>query len=90
MTREEAKNKIIEILQTVHTINKAKLDNVTEKTDFITDLGAPSTELVNIVAKAEEKFGVEFEDDDIDDIGSTMAETIDLVLKYVNKKEAVS
>jgi len=90
MTREEAKNGIIDILRTVHTINKAKLDNVTEKTDFITDLGAPSTELVNIVAKAEEKFGVEFEDDDIDDIGSTMAETIDLVLKYVNKKEAIS
>ncbi len=90
MTREEAKDKIVEILQTVHTINKAKLVNVTERTDFITDLGAPSTELVNIVAKAEEKFGVEFEDDDIDDIGSTMAETIDLVLKYVNKKEAVS
>jgi len=89
MTREEAKDKIVEILRTVHTINPAKLDNITEKTDFITDLGAPSTELVNIVAKAEEKFGVEFEDDDIDDIGSTMGETIDLVLKYVNKKQAV-
>jgi len=90
MTREEAKDKIVEILKTVPTINKAKLENVSEKTDFITDLGAPSTELVNIVAKAEEKFSVEFEDDDIDDIGSTMAETIDLVLKYVNKKEAVA
>jgi acyl carrier protein len=87
MTREEAKDKIVEILKTVHTINPSKLVNVTEKTDFITDLGAPSTELVNIVAKAEEKFGVEFEDDDIDDIGSTMKETIDLVLKYVNKKQ---
>jgi acyl carrier protein len=90
MTREEAKDKIVEILKTVHTINQAKLVNITEKTDFITDLGAPSTELVNIVAKAEEKFGVEFEDDDIDDIGSSMAETIDLVLKYVNKKEVVA
>jgi acyl carrier protein len=90
MTREEAKDRIVEILKTVHTINPAKLTNVSEKTDFITDLGAPSTELVNIVAKAEEKFGVEFEDDDIDDIGSSMAETIDLVLKYVNKKEAVA
>lgn len=90
MTREEAKDKIVEILRTVHTINPAKLANVTEKTDFITDLGAPSTELVNIVAKAEEKFGIEFEDDDIDDIGSTMGETIDLVLKYVNKKEKVA
>jgi len=88
MTREEAQSKIVEILRTVHTINPAKLENISEKTDFITDLGAPSTELVNIVAKAEEKFGVEFEDDDIDDIGSTMRDTIDLALKYVNKKEA--
>lgn len=88
MTREEAKDKIVEILRTVHTINQSKLDNVTEQTDFITDLGAPSTELVNIVAKAEQKFGIEFEDDDIDDIGSTMRDTIDLVLKYVNKKNA--
>jgi acyl carrier protein len=89
MKREEAQELIVEILRTVHTINAKKLENITEKTDFITDLGAPSTELVNIVAKAEEKFGVEFEDDDIDDIGSTMGETIDLVLKYVNKKQAV-
>lgn len=88
MTREEAKDKIVEVLRTVHTINQSKLENVTEQTDFITDLGAPSTELVNIVAKAEEKFGIEFEDDDIDDIGSTMRDTIDLVLKYVNKKDA--
>jgi acyl carrier protein len=89
MKREEAQELIVEILRTVHTINAKKLENISEKTDFITDLGAPSTELVNIVAKAEEKFGVEFEDDDIDDIGSTMGETIDLVLKYVNKKQAV-
>ncbi len=87
MTREEAKDKIVEILKTVHTINPERLKNITEKTDFITDLGAPSTELVNIVAKAEEKFSIEFEDDDIDDIGSTMGDTIDLVLKYVNKKQ---
>jgi acyl carrier protein len=88
MTREEVKDKIVEILQTVHTIDKKKLGSVTEKTDFITHLGAPSTELVNIVAKAEEKFGIEFEDDDIDDLSSKMSDTIDLILRYVNKKEA--
>lgn len=89
MTREEVKDKIVEILRTVPTINPQRLQNVTEQTDFITNLGAPSTELVNIVAKAEEKFGIEFEDDDIDDIGSKMSDTIDLVLKYVNKKNKV-
>ncbi|MEI6411919.1 MAG: acyl carrier protein [Bacteroidota bacterium] len=88
MTREEIKSKLVEILMTVHTIDKKKLANVTEKTDFITDLGAPSTELVNIVAKAEEKFDIEFEDDDIDDLSSKMSATIDLILRYLNKKEA--
>lgn len=88
MTREQVKDKIVEILMTVHTIDKKKLVNVTEKTDFITDLGAPSTELVNIVAKAEEKFGIEFEDDDIDDLSSKMSDTIDLVMRYLDKKEA--
>ena len=87
MTREEVKDKLVEILMTVHTIDKKKLVSVTEKTDLITDLGAPSTELVNIVAKAEEKFGIEFDDDDIDDLGSSMSQTIDLVLSYLNKKE---
>lgn len=89
MTREEVKDKIVEILRTVPTINPQRLQNVTEQTDLITNLGAPSTELVNIVAKAEDKFGIEFEDDDIDDIGSKMSDTIDLVMKYVNKKTEV-
>jgi acyl carrier protein len=88
MTREQVKDKIVEILSTVHTINKTKLVNITEKTDFITDLGAPSTELVNIIAKAEEKFGIEFEDDDIDDLSSKMSDTIDLIMRYLDKKES--
>lgn len=85
MTREEAKKQIVEILKTVHTIDQNELENVTEKTDFITDLGAPSTELVNIIVKLEDKFGIEFDDQDVDEVGSTVGETIDLVLKYVNK-----
>jgi len=85
LTREEAKKQIVEILKTVHTIDQNELENVTEKTDFITDLGAPSTELVNIIVKLEDKFGIEFDDQDVDEVGSTVGETIDLVLKYVNK-----
>ncbi len=81
MTREEIKIGLIEILKTINVIDNGKLENVTESTDFITDLGAPSTELVNIVAKAEEKFDIEFDDDDIDDLGSTVKETIDLIIK---------
>jgi acyl carrier protein len=81
MTREEVLAGIKEILKTVNQIDHTKIASITEDTDFITDLNAPSSELINIVAKAESKFNVEFEDDDIDDIGSKVSDTIDLVLK---------
>ena len=87
MTRQEVKGKIVEILKTVPTLNQKNLDNITEDTDLITDLGAPSTEIVNIIAKAEEKFGFDFDDDDVDNIGSTIGDTINLILKYADKKD---
>lgn len=81
MTREEILAGLVEILRTVRTIDPAKLENITEETDFITDLNTPSTEMINIAAKAEQKFGVEFEDEDIDGLGSKVKDIIDLILK---------
>ena len=74
-------------VKTVPTLDQNKLDNITENTDLITDLGAPSTEIVNIIAKAEEKFGFDFDDDDVDNIGSTVGDTITLILKYADKND---
>jgi acyl carrier protein len=81
MERQEIIDGLVEILRTVRTIDPEKLNNVTEETDFIADLNTPSTELINIAAKAEQKFDVEFEDDDIDDMGSKVKDIVDLVLK---------
>lgn len=78
-TREEILDGLLEILRNTPQIDNSKLTGVTEQTDFIRDLEAPSTELINIVAKAEDKFDVEFDDDDIDDLGSSVKETIDLI-----------
>lgn len=80
MERQEIINGLIEILGTVRTIDPEKLKSVTEETDFIADLNTPSTELINIAAKAEQKFHVEFEDEDIDDLGSTVKDIVDLIL----------
>ena len=80
MERQEIINGLVEILKTVRTIDPDKLTNITEETDFIADLNTPSTELINIAAKAEQKFGVEFEDDDIDDMGSKVKDIVDLIL----------
>jgi acyl carrier protein len=81
MERQEIIDGLVEILRTVRTIDPEKLTNVTEETDVIADLNTPSTELINIAAKAEQKFGVEFEDDDIDDMGSKIKDIVDLVIK---------
>jgi acyl carrier protein len=81
MERQEILNGLVEILRTVRTIEPEKLNNITEETDFLADLSVPSTDMINIAAKAEHKFDVEFEDDDIDDLGSTMKDIIDLIIK---------
>jgi acyl carrier protein len=85
MERQEITTGLIEILRTVRTIDPSKLDHVTEDTDFIADLNTPSTEMINIAAKAEQKFDVEFEDDDIDDLGSKVKDIVDLIIKTKQK-----
>ncbi len=87
MERQEIIDGLVEILKTVRTIDQSKLVNITEETDFIADLNTPSTELINIAAKTEQKFGVEFEDDDIDDLGSTVKDIVDLIIRTKERAE---
>jgi len=81
MERQEILEGLKEILMTIRTINQSKVPGINEDTDFIADLGTPSTEMINIAAKAEQKFKVEFDDDDIDGLGSKVKDFIDLILK---------
>ena len=81
MERQEIIDGLVEILKTVRTIDQTKLDSVTEETDFLKDLKTPSTEMINIVAKTEQKFDVEFDDDDIDDLDSKVKSIVDLIIK---------
>lgn len=79
--RQEIIDGLVEVLKTIRTIDPARLVGITEETDFRADLNTPSTELINIAAKTEQKFGIEFEDDDIDDLGSKVKDIVDLILK---------
>ena len=88
MTRDEIKQGLVEILKTVRTVDLQDLDGLTEDTDFIKDLGLPSTELINIVAKAEDHFDVEFDDDDVDELGSRVRDTIDIIQKTIDEQHA--
>lgn len=78
--RKQILNDLLEVLKTVRTIDPAKLEGVTEETDFLSDMNAPSTELINIAVKVEQRFDVEFEDDDIDRLGSKVKDVIDLII----------
>ena len=80
MDRKEILAGLIEVLRTIRTVDPAKLENVTEETDFMTDMNTPSTELINIAAKVEQKFDIEFEDEDIDRMGSKVKDVIDLII----------
>jgi len=85
--RQEILKGLLEVLRTVRTIDPAKLEGVTEETDFLTDLSTPSTELINIAAKVEHKFGIEFDDDDIDRMGSKVKDIIDLIISVKKRGE---
>jgi len=88
MERQEVINGLIEVLRTVRTVDPARLENVTEDTDFLADLNTPSTELINIAAKVEHKFGIEFEDEDIDRMGSKVRDVVDLIIAVKARGEA--
>lgn len=88
MDRKEILDGLIEVLRTVRTVDPAKLENVTEETDFLTDMNTPSTELINIAAKVEQKFDIEFEDEDIDEMGSKVKDVIDLIIKVKERTDA--
>jgi len=88
MDRKEILDGLIEVLRTVRTVDPAKLEGVTEETDFLTDMNTPSTELINIAAKVEQKFDIEFEDEDIDEMGSKVKDIIDLIIKVKARTDA--
>lgn len=79
MERQEIIDGLIEVLKTVRMIEPEKLVGVTEETDILADLNIPSSEMINIIAKTEKKFDIEFEDDDIDDLDPTVRGIIDLI-----------
>lgn len=81
MERQEIIDGLIEVLKTVRMIDPERLVGVTEETDFLADLNTPSSQMIAIVAKVEQKFGIEFEDDDIDEMGSKVKDVVDLILK---------
>lgn len=81
MERKEIFDELLEIFKNVRQIDPEKLKNATESTDLIADLNVPSTERINVVIKAEQVFDIQFDDDDVDELGSTMKDLVDLIIE---------
>ena len=79
MDRTQILEGLKEVLATIRTIDATKLADLKESTHLIEDLNVPSTEMINIVVKAEEHFDIEFEDDDIDEVSGSVKDTVDLI-----------
>ena len=58
MERQEIIDGLIEVLKTVRMIEPEKLVGVTEETDFLADMNVPSSQMIAIVAKVEQKFDI--------------------------------
>lgn len=81
MERKEIFDELLEIFKNVRQIDPEKLKNATESTDLVADLNVPSTERINVVIKAEQVFDIQFDDDDVDELGSTMKDLVDLIIE---------
>lgn len=81
MERKEIFDELLKIFKDVRQIDPEKLKNATESTDLVADLNVPSTERINVVIKAEQVFDIQFDDDDVDELGSTMKDLVDLIIE---------
>lgn len=81
MTRSEIFKIVLEMLEDERMVTKKALQSVTEKTNIVTELGVHSSDIINLVVKTEDRFEVEFEDNEIDDLDNTIESLINLILK---------
>jgi len=74
--REDTLNKVVAIVADKLSIDK---ETVIKSTSF-QDLGADSLDMVEIIMKLEEKFGIEINDEDAEKLAS-----LDEVVDYIHK-----
>ncbi|HVZ98085.1 MAG TPA: phosphopantetheine-binding protein [Chitinophagaceae bacterium] len=66
--------------------DKPLLDTMTEKTNFVTDLNMDSIDLVDIVIKAENKYGIEIKNETISKL-NTVGACLDVIQQRLAEKE---
>ncbi len=82
MERQEIIDGLVEILKTVRTIDQEKLQKHNRRDRFHRGPQNPVNRNDQYRCESEsKKFDVEFEDDDIDDLGSTVKDIVDLIIR---------
>jgi acyl carrier protein len=82
MTKEEITNKLTGIVQP-YIQNQVAFDNISEDTDFISDLEINSANLVDIVLDVEDEFKIEIDNDSMEKMTSVKA-----VVAIIQEKQA--
>ena len=81
MNKSEIQDRVIKVVCKVLNTDK---DMVEPESNFVFDLGAESTQSVQLVAAFEEEFGIEMENEAALSV-QTVGEAVDFIDKYVNK-----
>ncbi len=81
MDKSEIQTRIVKVVCQVLNIEK---DMVSLESNFVFDLGAESTQSVQLVAAFEEEFGIEMESESALSV-QTVGEAVDFIAKYVNQ-----
>ncbi|RCK56672.1 Acyl carrier protein, mitochondrial [Candida viswanathii] len=77
LTREIAKERIIEILEGYDKVNPDK--EITDASSFTSDLGLDSLDVVEVVMELEHEFNIQIPDNEADGL-KTVGQTIDYIL----------
>ncbi len=80
MDKSEIQARIVKVVCEILNIDK---EMVSPESNFVFDLGAESTQSVQLVAAFEEEFGIEMEGEAALSV-DTVGDAVDFIAKYVN------
>jgi len=88
MTREEILEELKSMMREyMREEDRPLLDTMTEKTQFVTDLNMDSIDLVDIVIKAENRYGIEIKNETIGKL-NTVGACLDVIEQRLKEKES--
>lgn len=76
LTRDIARERIIELLE---GYDKVTTKDISEKSNFVTDLGLDSLDVVEVVMEVEHEFNIQIPDHEADSL-KTVGQTVDYIL----------